>query len=94
LTCREIADFLGEYVGGSLPPAAVTELERHLAVCPPCVAYLESYRRTIDLARRAFGGRAAAADPEVPDKLVAAIEAARLAQARAGGRGPERGRTS
>jgi anti-sigma factor RsiW len=50
------------------------EFERHLAVCPSCVAYLKTYEQTILLAK-------AAADdpvpPDVPDSLVRAILAAR-----------------
>ena len=35
---------------GELSPAAVAKLERHLAVCDSCVAYIATYRTTIRIA--------------------------------------------
>lgn len=53
LTCREvILECLDEYVDGTLGPEMVEDFERHLAICPPCVAYLNTYRRTRELAGR------------------------------------------
>ncbi len=47
LPCKEIISFLAEYIDGELPADTLFEFERHLAVCPSCVAYLQSYRQTI-----------------------------------------------
>jgi anti-sigma factor RsiW len=53
LTCREIIlEHLDDYLDGILSPEVVEEFERHLSVCPPCVAYLNTYRRTRELTRR------------------------------------------
>ena len=53
LTCREIIlNHLDGYLDGTLSPRIVEEFERHLTRCPPCVAYLNTYRRTQDLTRR------------------------------------------
>jgi anti-sigma factor RsiW len=53
LTCREvILEYLDEYVDGTLGPEMFEDFERHLAICPPCVAYLNTYRRTRELAGR------------------------------------------
>lgn len=47
LTCKEfIEDFLADYLDGAVGPETIAELEAHLAVCRPCVAYLNTYRRT------------------------------------------------
>jgi anti-sigma factor RsiW len=72
-TCNEVLDFLGDYLSGELPAAQRAEFERHLAVCPPCVAYLKSYELTIRL------GKAACADVDEkpPEELINAILAAR-----------------
>ena len=75
LTCREVVDFLDDYVAGALAPAVRTRFEEHLAVCPQCVAYLDSYAETIRLGKAAFAGDEAAA--EAPAQLVDAILAAR-----------------
>jgi len=76
ISCREFLDFLVDHFEGGLPAAQQAEFDRHLAVCPECVAYLESYRRTIEL------GSGLAADgslepSEAPARLIAAILAAR-----------------
>ncbi len=74
MSCREFSEFLDRYVEGELGDVERLEFERHLAACPACVAYLESYRRTTRLAR-ALG--ASDALPGVPDELVAAVLASR-----------------
>lgn len=53
VTCRELIEFLDEYVAGELAADRSGEFERHLRVCPSCRAYLNSYRETIALARAA-----------------------------------------
>lgn len=77
LTCKQLIDFLDGYVDGGLSPDERAEFDRHLALCPPCVAYLEGYRETVRLGRSAFAPGDDAAPADVPDSLVAAILAAR-----------------
>ncbi|MGH9314212.1 MAG: anti-sigma factor family protein [Vicinamibacterales bacterium] len=78
LTCREIADFLMDYVSGLLPADRLAEFESHLAICPACVDYLRSYKATIRMSREAFDSSAAnEVSPDVPEELVRAILAAR-----------------
>ena len=78
ITCSDLIDFIAEYIDGTLPPAQRFEFERHLAVCPSCVAYLDGYRKTIAL------GQAAALRPSddpasglAPEGLIRAVRAAR-----------------
>ncbi|MEZ5319575.1 MAG: zf-HC2 domain-containing protein [Vicinamibacterales bacterium] len=84
MTCREMTDFLVDYVSGELDPAVVAEFEPHLERCPNCRVYVTQYRETIIAARLAVGAGAAsdaargAADraddpPPMPDELVRAI---------------------
>jgi len=49
MTCREAIDVLADYLDGTMPPEAAAELERHLADCAPCRAYLATYRKTREL---------------------------------------------
>ena len=78
LPCEEILGFLWAYLDGELPPPTVAEFERHLAVCPSCVAYIATYQQTIELGRgTARAGDEAAAD--LPEELVQAVLAARCA---------------
>lgn len=53
LTCREVIDLLGEYLEASLTAESAAALEQHLRDCRPCVAYLNTYRKTRDLTARA-----------------------------------------
>ena len=49
-TCKElILDLLVDYLEQTLNPDVVSDLERHLQVCPPCVAYLNTYVKTREL---------------------------------------------
>ena len=73
ITCREVADFLMQYLDHELPPIQRQEFERHLGACGPCVHYLDSYRQTIALGKQAFADDAAS----IPEELVQAILAAR-----------------
>jgi len=78
MTCRELADFLMDYLEGGLPAVMRTAFEQHLALCPNCVAYVKTYQTTIELGRRAFDAdQADATLTEVPADLVRAILAAR-----------------
>jgi anti-sigma factor RsiW len=82
LTCRELVEFLMAYDDGELAPAERAVFEAHLAECPDCVAYLEGYRRTVALGKRAFADEKASASAAVPEELVAAVLAARRRQRR------------
>ncbi len=77
MTCREVYDFLMDYLDGELAPPQAAEFERHLKLCPPCVAYLESYRKTIELERSCCSPPEADAAGQVPEELIRAILAAR-----------------
>lgn len=78
LTCKMLFDFLGDYVDGTLPGAQREEFERHLARCPSCVAYVDGYRKTIELGRAACcGGAPGQAQPaKAPEGLLEAVKAA------------------
>ena len=71
MNCREFADFLDDYLSGRLTVAEAAEFDRHLAECDDCVAYMQTYRATIDLSRTAFADGSAPA--EAPAQLIRAI---------------------
>ncbi|HKA55643.1 MAG TPA: zf-HC2 domain-containing protein [Candidatus Binatia bacterium] len=77
MTCREFVDFLPEYVSGTLAARGHVECERHLAGCPDCSAYLQSYRETIKLGKAALADPEAPVPAEIPEELVRAILASR-----------------
>jgi len=53
MTCQDAIAILAEYLEATLPSDAGRELEAHLGDCPACVAYLNTYRRTRDVTKRA-----------------------------------------
>lgn len=82
LTCRELADFLMDYVDGELAGDVRERFEHHLTLCPNCVRYVSAYRKTADLSRKAYETLEAdadrpARDAGAPEELIEAILAAR-----------------
>jgi predicted anti-sigma-YlaC factor YlaD len=53
MTCREAIALLSDYLETALSPEALQSLEDHLRDCRPCVAYLNTFRRTRELAATA-----------------------------------------
>lgn len=51
VTCRDMASLLLDYVEGALDAAVREQLDVHLADCPGCLAFLNTYRHTIALSR-------------------------------------------
>lgn len=47
ITCEQLLATLDDYVDGAMPDAERQDADRHLVRCPSCVAYTDSYRRTI-----------------------------------------------
>jgi|CXWL01.1.fsa_nt_gi anti-sigma factor RsiW len=84
ITCKQLLDFILDYVEESLPPEQRAEFERHLQVCPSCVAYLDGYRRTIALGKAALQARIPVTEEPAhgfaPKSLIDAVLAARKSQ--------------
>jgi anti-sigma factor RsiW len=70
LTCRELVEFLLEYWEDRLDPEQRRRFDEHLALCPHCRDYLESYRRTVSLGAAAFEDEDLA---EAPAELIEAL---------------------
>jgi anti-sigma factor RsiW len=49
LTCQDVIDLLLDFLEEALSPESLAEFNEHLRRCEPCVAYLNTYRRTRDL---------------------------------------------
>ena len=50
--CKRIFAMLSDYLNAELPVKNCDELERHLKGCEPCLAYLETLKRTVEACRR------------------------------------------
>jgi anti-sigma factor RsiW len=77
MTCRQLTDFLADYLADELPAAQRLAFELHLGVCPDCRRYLASYEATVRMGKAALQCGDDAIPAEVPDGLVKAILAAR-----------------
>ena len=49
LTCKELVEFVTDYLEGTLPEPERKRFERHLADCDGCTNYVAQMRRTIQL---------------------------------------------
>jgi len=80
LTCRDLVEFMMDYLSNELPDDTRTIFERHLTACPHCVRYLKTYQPTLTLCREAFDVPDAEVPAEIPEALVQAILAAQRKQ--------------
>ena len=74
--CRQIAELLGDYLAGTLPRRLHDLIDFHVDGCPPCVAFLNTYRGTIDAAR-ALRGHQVQIPPELKKRLLAVVRSER-----------------
>lgn len=77
LTCRELVEFMDEYWSESLPPETVARFNEHLAACPSCVNYTNTWREAIRAGKAALRASDDTVPEDVPEALLAAILAAR-----------------
>ena len=54
MNCQQIVDLLVDYLDGDLAAEQEQRLEEHLESCPPCVKFIDSYRSTSTVCRRAL----------------------------------------
>lgn len=52
MECRQIAELLGDYIEGTLPTATRDLIDWHIEGCPPCVAFMNTYRSTVAATRK------------------------------------------
>jgi predicted anti-sigma-YlaC factor YlaD len=69
MNCRELSEFLSDYVSGELATGVAAEFEGHLGRCPDCLVFVEQYRTTVRLSADAYSDP----PPRIPEDLVEAI---------------------
>lgn len=72
LTCRQLIEFIEAYLEGELSPLKAASFKFHLLLCKDCRAYLDTYRKTIQISKMAMTPDAPVPS-EVPPGLVKAI---------------------
>ncbi len=50
-TCKQITDLVLDYLNGKLNPRVKREFQRHLRLCPDCIGFLNTYKKTVTLTR-------------------------------------------
>lgn len=73
ITCRELIDFLMNYLEDQLSAADRAEFDRHLSVCPDCVHYVAMYASTVKIGRAVFTEPDRPVPDDIPEDLVQAI---------------------
>jgi anti-sigma factor (TIGR02949 family) len=56
--CKELFALLSEYLDEELPPGTCEQIRAHIAGCPPCVEFVNSLRRSVDLLHKLREGEA------------------------------------
>jgi Putative zinc-finger len=74
IECRQIAELLADYLDGTLPKRTVDLIDWHIDGCPPCVAFVNTYRGTI---RATSTLRAVEVPAELKKRLLAVLRAQR-----------------
>lgn len=74
VTCASGVDLLMDYLEGELPAGARSAIQSHVAGCPRCVAFIESYEATPRILRDAT---LATIPADLQSSLLAAVRAAR-----------------
>jgi anti-sigma factor RsiW len=72
--CRQIVELVTDYLEGALPTEDQLIVERHLAFCVGCAAYLEQMRLTIEAAGSLQGDDI---PPQVMEPLIEAFRSLR-----------------
>ncbi len=70
--CRELIEFLDDYVADRLAPATRRAFDAHLEQCPACRNYLASYRQTMEMSKDARDADDAS-PPPMPRAVMRAI---------------------
>lgn len=77
ITCRELEDFISDYLEGGLPFRKRFVFKLHLAFCRECRDYLASYRKAMALGKAVLRITNESLPEDIPEALVRAILAAR-----------------
>ena len=52
MNCREMAQFLSDYVDGDLEASIREVIDAHGGQCPPCRAFVKTLSRTVEALKR------------------------------------------
>jgi hypothetical protein len=67
-TCKQIAELMADYLNDKLRPKVKEDFQKHLNLCPDCVNFLNTYKKTVQSAATL---RAEEIPPKVRDNVLA-----------------------
>ena len=73
IECRQIAELLADYLDGTLPKTTRELIDWHIESCAPCVAFVNTYRGTVQAARSL---RDVLMPPELKQRLLKVLRTA------------------
>jgi hypothetical protein len=50
-TCKEMTDLIFGYLNNTLSRSVMRDFQRHLRICPDCVNFLNTYKKTVTTSR-------------------------------------------
>jgi anti-sigma factor RsiW len=54
ISCSQLVDYCMDYLSGSLPTEDRKSFDSHLAHCPDCVNFFQTYKKTPEISREAL----------------------------------------
>jgi anti-sigma factor RsiW len=54
ISCQQLIEFCLDFMEGALPNEEQVGFRRHLAQCPDCVTFFETYQKTPEISRDAL----------------------------------------
>jgi len=73
LTCRQVEQFLMDYLDWQVTLWTWCKFRYHLHICDDCRQYLQDYRNAVALGQRIFANPEDEATGKVPDEILSAI---------------------
>jgi Putative zinc-finger len=50
-TCKQMTDLIFDYLNDKLSPTVKRNFQQHLKICPDCVNFLSTYKKTVSVSR-------------------------------------------
>ncbi|MGH7795324.1 MAG: zf-HC2 domain-containing protein [Candidatus Binatia bacterium] len=63
ITCKKEVDFIARYLAADLTGRELAAFEGHLELCRDCVAFLQTYKTTVELTRSFLSSQSRAGQP-------------------------------
>jgi hypothetical protein len=50
-TCKQMTDLMFDYLNDKLSPKVKRDFQQHLRICPDCVNFFDTYKKTVSVTR-------------------------------------------